>query len=72
MNLRSTTYSEKLIAATVLHTLPALCSCKRVNDVTKWYCQVWKVKAAEEDGSRHWCFQMAGDDDKKPGSLHAL
>src|SRR6218665_290045 len=33
LNLRSTTYSKKLIAA--LHTLTAFCSCKCVNNVTK-------------------------------------
>src|SRR6218665_1570888 len=33
LNLRSTTYSKKLIAA--LHTLIAFCSCKCVNNVTK-------------------------------------
>src|SRR6218665_729026 len=35
LNLRSTTYSKKLIAAIVLHTISAFCSCKRVNNVTK-------------------------------------
>jgi len=37
--LRPTTYSKKLIAAIVLHTLPvpAICRlCKRVDNVTKW------------------------------------
>src|SRR6218665_2896451 len=35
LNLRSTTYSKKLIVAIVLHTLPAFCSYKRINHVTK-------------------------------------
>src|SRR6218665_3923094 len=33
LNLRSTTYSKKLIAA--LHTLTAFCICKCVNNITK-------------------------------------
>jgi len=72
LNLILTTciYSKKLIAAIiglVLHTLPALCSCKRVNNVNKWYIVKQEKKRLEEDGSRHCGFQMTGYDDKKPG-----
>ena len=67
LNLRSTTYSKKLIAVIVLHTLPAFCSCKPVNNVTKWYIVKQVRKRLKEDGSRYCGFQMACHDGKKPG-----
>ena len=51
LNLR--TYSKKLIAAIVLHTLPAFCSCKCINNVTKWYIVKQGRKRLEENGSNH-------------------
>jgi len=59
---------KKLIAAIVLHALPAFCSRKRANNVTKWYNTAKQGrKRLEEDGSRHCGFQMTGDYGKKPG-----
>ena len=65
-------YSKKLIAAIVLHILPAfavanvskmsLSDILSLNDIVK---QRWK--RLEEDGSKHCGFQMTGNDGKKPG-----
>ena len=42
MNLRSTIYSNTLIAAIVLQTLSAFCNSKFVNNVTKIYMYIVK------------------------------
>ena len=63
LNLRSTTYSKKLIVAAKFYIqLPAFRSCKRVNNVTKM--RIYCL-ARKENAGKRWIKALRFSDDKQ-------